>query len=92
MAKHAGTRRARVVAERAEGPRGGPGGRVRLVVEDEGAGFDLSTLGDSAQGLGLPTVRERLALVGGRLTVESAPGEGTRVTIEVPVSSGEGGA
>lgn len=85
VAKHAGTGRARVVAERVEGGAGEE--RVRLVVEDEGAGFDPSALGGGG-GLGLPTVGERVELVGGRLTVESAAGAGTRVTVEVP--SGDG--
>jgi len=81
VAKHAGTGRARVTAERA-------GDRVRIVVKDEGAGFDPAAL-DAARapgGLGLASVRERLALVGGRLEVESAPGVGTRVTVELPAS------
>jgi PAS domain S-box-containing protein len=85
VAKHAGTGRARVTAERA-------GDRVRVVVADEGAGFDPAAL-DAARapaGLGLPSVRERLELVGGRLEVESAPGEGTQVTVELPVETGGG--
>ena len=78
IVKHAGTSSARIVAERV-------GDRVRIGVEDEGAGFDLARLGASpTRGLGLPSVRERLELVGGTLAVESAPGEGTRVTMEVP--------
>jgi signal transduction histidine kinase len=81
VAKHAGTDRARVTAERA-------GHRVRVVVEDEGVGFDPATLEEVAGvGLGLPSVRDRLELVGGRLDVESRPGEGTRVALEVPLRS-----
>ena len=83
VTKHAGTGRARVTAERADG-------HVRVVVEDDGAGFDPAELEETggpggAAGLGLPSVRERLELVGGAFDVESAPGEGTRVTITVPV-------
>jgi signal transduction histidine kinase len=60
-----------------------------VTVEDEGVGFDRSALDYSdADGLGLLSVRERLDLVGGRLDVTSTPGEGTRVTITVPVFSG----
>jgi PAS domain S-box-containing protein len=81
VAKHAGTDRARVTAERA-------GHRVRVVVEDEGVGFDPATLEEVAGvGLGLPSVRDRLEIVGGRLDVESTPGEGTRVALEVPLRS-----
>ena len=76
-AKHAGTDRARVTARAmADG--------VRVVVEDEGMGFEPSALAAGAGGLGLAAVRERLELVGGRVDVASEPGRGTRVTLEVP--------
>jgi PAS domain S-box-containing protein len=79
VVKHAGTKRARVSAARVDG-------HVRVVVADEGAGFDPATLEEGAEGgLGLPSVRERLELVGGRLTVESAPGQGTLIAVTVPV-------
>lgn len=61
-------------------------GRLHLVVADDGVGFntaDPPTSG-STSGFGLFSIRERLELIGGRLEVESAPGSGTRVTIEVP--------
>ena len=78
VVKHAGTDAARVTAERLDG-------HVRVVVEDEGAGFDPGALeGGTAGGLGLPSVRERLELVGGTVDVVSAPGDGTRVTMEFP--------
>lgn len=76
VAKHAGTDRVRIVVERVDA-------HVRVVVEDEGVGFDPNAPAPS-KGLGLPSVRERLALVGGRLDVASAPGHGTRITITVP--------
>jgi PAS domain S-box-containing protein len=79
VTKHAGTDRARVIAERTNE-------HVRLVVEDEGAGFDPAELDEASNvGLGLPSVRERLELVGGELEVASSPDEGTRITITVPV-------
>ena len=78
VVKHAETRAARVVAER-------DGDLVRIVVEDEGAGFDAHALATEAgSGLGLPSVRERLELVGGTLAIETAPGQGTRVTMTIP--------
>jgi signal transduction histidine kinase len=56
---------------------------VAMVVEDDGGGFDP---GDSRDGgLGLAGMRERVALVGGRLRVESAPGKGTTLAAEVPL-------
>jgi PAS domain S-box-containing protein len=60
---------------------------LHLVVADDGVGFNPATpsTGGSANGFGLFSIRERLELIGGRLAVESAPGSGTRVTIETPV-------
>ena len=78
-AKHSGTERVRVVAREAPDP-----SMVRVVVEDEGTGFDPS---EEREGLGLTSSRERAQLIGGRVTIDSAPGAGTRVTVEVP--SGE---
>ncbi|MFN7983108.1 MAG: PAS domain-containing protein [Vicinamibacterales bacterium] len=59
-------------------------GRVRITVSDRGRGFDPSILatGDTdSGGLGLFGIRERLALLGGRLIIDSAPGQGARFTI-----------
>jgi signal transduction histidine kinase len=61
----------------------GPG--VMLTVTDDGRGFDPGARGLSARHLGLTSMRERAAAVGGRLVVESAPGAGTTVRVEVPV-------
>ena len=79
VVKHAQTGAARLLAEPFDGG-------VRVVVEDEGAGFDPSAT-DADSGLGLPSVRERIEIVGGRLAVEAAPGRGTRVTIELPAGT-----
>ncbi len=54
-----------------------------LVVEDDGGGFDPARPRDG--GLGLLGMRERMELVGGRLTVESRPGAGTTLVAEVPI-------
>jgi len=56
---------------------------VALVVEDDGAGFDLDGVHDG--GLGLSGMRERVALAGGRLRLESEPGKGTTLAAEVPL-------
>jgi signal transduction histidine kinase len=56
-----------------------------LTVTDDGRGFDPGARGLSARHLGLTSMRERAAAVGGRLVVESAPGAGTTVRVEVPV-------
>jgi len=60
---------------------------ARLEVSDNGIGFDPLALGRvvSGSGLGLVGMQERVALVGGTCRIESAPGEGTRVVVELPV-------
>ncbi len=58
--------------------------RVRLEVDDDGIGFD-PIAARAAGGLGLGGMSERVERSGGTLEVESAPGQGTRVRVEVPV-------
>ncbi len=65
-------------------------GRVRLEVEDKGRGFVPPPLvGPEAtereEHIGLRGMRERVALAGGTFAIESAPGAGTRIAVEVPV-------
>lgn len=59
------------------------GGEVRVFVEDEGKGLDPKAVGLGHQGL--LGMRERVELVGGRLILESAPGEGTRIQVRLPL-------
>lgn len=54
---------------------------LEIVVMDNGRGFDD---GRPSTGFGLVSMRERAALIGARLTVRSAPSDGTRVVISVP--------
>jgi signal transduction histidine kinase len=56
---------------------------ARLSVQDDGRGFDPGDVGGG--GVGLIGMRERMALVGGRLTIESTEGAGTMLTAEVPL-------
>jgi signal transduction histidine kinase len=56
---------------------------VAAVIEDDGIGFDQRTI--SKEGIGLLGMRERLALIDGRLEIESRPGAGTTLVAEVPV-------
>ncbi len=55
---------------------------VTLRISDDGRGFDPSR--GSGGGFGLQSMRERLVKLGGRITVDSAPGKGTRVTAVCP--------
>jgi signal transduction histidine kinase len=61
-------------------------GTIALEVRDDGAGFDPQ--GDFAGHLGLRSMRERATQVGGALTIMSAPGEGTRLSLSVPAGRG----
>jgi signal transduction histidine kinase len=57
---------------------------VVLEVADDGVGFDPLAL-SPGEGMGLDGMRERAAQIGGRIEVLSAPQDGTRVKVEVPV-------
>jgi PAS domain S-box-containing protein len=65
---------------------GAQGGVLRLSVADDGRGFDASRVRPPTRqgGWGLMIMRERAESAGGRLHVESAPGNGTCVVVEVP--------
>ena len=58
------------------------GSAATAVVEDDGRGFDPAS---ENGGIGLAGMRERLALIGGRLEVESGPGVGTTIVAEAPL-------
>lgn len=64
-------------------------GVIKCTTRDDGVGFDvpavLSRRGD--RGLGLIGIRERVAALGGTLTIRSAPGQGTELLITIPVRS-----
>ena len=62
-------------------------GMAIFSVDDDGRGFDLakSSVGREG-GFGLEAMRERMELIGGTLTVDSAPGRGTRIVARVPVA------
>jgi light-regulated signal transduction histidine kinase (bacteriophytochrome) len=81
VVKHADATRVGVILE-------GTPTELRLIVEDDGKGFDLdsqrSPLTPSSR-LGLLGMREHLALVGGRIEIETAPGRGTTLLIHVPI-------
>ncbi|GAA3179407.1 MULTISPECIES: GAF domain-containing sensor histidine kinase [Streptomyces] len=55
-----------------------------LRVSDDGDGFDPRAVRRAGRHLGLVSMRDRASGVGGRLTVESAPGKGTTIEMEVP--------
>jgi PAS domain S-box-containing protein len=69
------------------------GPTLTLTVADAGAGFDptqLRVAGGTEGGFGLFGIRERLELLGGRLEIESQPGQGSRFTVTVPLDGPSG--
>lgn len=81
VVKHAQARNVSVLLERR-------GRAVVAVVEDDGRGFDVAEVRRSQgedKGLGLIGIEERASLLGGTLTVESRPGMGTTVVVEIPL-------
>jgi PAS domain S-box-containing protein len=78
--KHAPSARVRITLRR-------PNDSVRLHVRDWGPGFNPEKITDGGgpgERLGLSSMRERVALLGGHLEVRSRPGEGTEVVAEIP--------
>jgi PAS domain S-box-containing protein len=78
VARHAGTDRARVevrIRDRV----------IEVDVSDEGRGFRAHPVAPDGRGLGLLGMQERAVMVGGRLQVETRPGEGTVVRLRVPL-------
>ena len=73
-ARHSGASRVEVSLEPCDG-------KVRLQVADNGSGFAFA---EEDKGLGLDGMRERALLVGGALEIDSRPGKGTTVRLEVP--------
>jgi NarL family two-component system sensor histidine kinase LiaS len=57
---------------------------VTLIVKDDGRGFDMSA---KHVGLGLHSMQERSQALGGSFTVESAPGQGTKIKVTLPKES-----
>ncbi len=77
IVKHADASRARIVANQA-------GGTFEISVTDNGCGFDAEgVLSASERGFGTRGMRDRAELFGGRLHIDSAPGEGTSVVLEL---------
>lgn len=60
------------------------GSTLVLEVIDDGSGFDVDAAGQASRRLGLPSMRDRAAAVGGSLSVRSVLGAGTTVGLEVP--------
>ena len=62
-------------------------GRIHLKVEDDGVGFDLSKPSRNRESFGLSGMRERVALLGGDIDIDSALGKGARVVVAIPAAT-----
>ncbi len=62
---------------------------AQVVVEDNGSGFNVAEVLNAPQskGIGLSTLRERIAMLGGDIRIESAVGRGTKVTVHLHISN-----
>jgi PAS domain S-box-containing protein len=90
VARHASATQVSVIVEQPDGDGRPP--EVRLIVEDDGRGFDPDATAARVRRerrLGLAGMRERAALVGGTVTLESSPGAGTTVFVRLPVERAE---
>ena len=81
VAKHSRASRANVELERSNGT-------VRLTVSDAGVGMAPERI-EAQAGLGLISMKERMRLAGGTLTIESQPDHGVTITATLPVRGGE---
>ncbi len=80
VVKHSGVQAATLTVERAARD------RIRLTIADQGHGFDAAEYhADPHAGFGLFSIRERLQLLGGDMSITSVPGAGTSVTLEAPL-------
>jgi signal transduction histidine kinase len=80
--KHSQAASAWIAIERAEG-------QVQIRIEDDGCGFDYRdrmSAPNHPGGFGLTGIRERVRLLGGQFTCDSAPGQGTRLRFDIPIS------
>jgi len=80
--KHAQTRKVRVSFQQ-------EGDSLRLEVRDWGQGFDVEEVlaqAEHGRHIGLASMRERAALIGGQFHIEGSPGSGTRLAVVVPVA------
>jgi PAS domain S-box-containing protein len=82
VAKHARAQRVEVILERRPDC-------VLLIVEDDGVGFDAARPAAGRHGFGLVGMKERAALVGASLDIETTPGRGTTILVRMAVAAND---
>ena len=78
VVKHAQVKQASVSLRRDDG-------HLVVGVEDKGTGFDPARASEAERGFGLFSVREQITRLGGTFEAQSNPGQGTRITLSVPL-------
>jgi PAS domain S-box-containing protein len=81
VVKHSKARLVRITSSRVNND-------LQITVEDDGTGFDISKLepkADNSKGFGLFSIRERLTHLGGQFDIQSSNGNGTKITLLVPL-------
>lgn len=63
--------------------------RLKLIIEDQGKGFTPKEVNIKGKNIGLSSMRERAEIIGGTLLIDSKPGEGTRVSLDLPLGDGD---
>jgi signal transduction histidine kinase len=61
-------------------------GNLRLLIRDNGLGFDAGSVQAQTVGLGLIGIKERAALIGGRAKINSSPNKGTTIEVFLPLT------
>jgi PAS domain S-box-containing protein len=94
IVKHAGVNRGLVALQRSDTD-------LQIVVRDDGKGFHVNRAVELVTGsvenqyrkssFGIPTLRHRISVLGGRMDINSMPGSGTHITLTIPVYSREAG-
>jgi len=79
IARHAGAATASVLIEKRSNS-------IRIIVEDDGKGFDPAPTASAGKSLGLRGIEERARLFGGKMTIESVPEQGTSLFVELPTT------
>lgn len=63
---------------------------LKVIIEDDGIGFNIQELmhlpAENGRGLGIIGMKERASLIGGELLIHSEPGEGTKLSIQIPLT------
>ncbi|TLN00151.1 ATPase, partial [bacterium] len=78
IARHAGVSEAVVTLWRTDGT-------LAIKIEDQGKGFDLEKVMEEQHSSGLIGMHERVGLLGGRMDIDTVPGQGTTLSIDFPL-------